>query len=135
MAAARDRHLAAIPEEEARRAKVIFLNYPNNPTAAEAPLDYLARTVALCRERGITVNAVQAGGARDTERVWREIAQMGHGRYIPIPQDGGHVLIIETPFDIEILELQDRITSSIVGAIEPDSEHRWRLAAPSTRFR
>ena len=29
----------------------------------------------MARERGIIVNAVQAGGARDTERVWREIAQ------------------------------------------------------------
>jgi Mg-chelatase subunit ChlD len=43
----------------------------------------------IARERDIIVNAVQAGGARDTERVWREIAQMGRGRYIPIPQDGG----------------------------------------------
>ena len=35
------------------------------------------------RERDILVNAVQAGGARDTERVWRTIAQLGGGRYIP----------------------------------------------------
>ena len=43
----------------------------------------------IARERDIIVNAVQAGGTRDTERVWREMAQMGRGRYIPIPQDGG----------------------------------------------
>ena len=54
--------------------------------------------LAIARERDIIVNAVQAGGARDTERVWREIAQMGHGRYIPIPQDGGQIVIIETPY-------------------------------------
>jgi Mg-chelatase subunit ChlD len=41
--------------------------------------------IRMARERGIVVNAVQAGGARDTERVWREIAQRGDGRYIPIP--------------------------------------------------
>ena len=68
----------------------------------------------IARERDIVVNAVQAGGARDTERVWREIAQMGRGRYIPIPQDGGHVLIIETPYDIEILELQGRINGTVI---------------------
>jgi len=39
----------------------------------------------LARQKGITVNAVQAGNARDTERVWREIAQRGNGEYIPIP--------------------------------------------------
>ena len=61
----------------------------------------------MAHDRGITVNAVQAGTARDTERVWREIAQLGDGRYIPIPQDGGHIVIIETPWDTEIIELQE----------------------------
>jgi hypothetical protein len=68
----------------------------------------------MARERGILVNAVQAGGARDTERVWREIAQMGNGRYIPIPQDGGHLVIIETPYDSEIIELQGKINGTVI---------------------
>ncbi len=68
----------------------------------------------MAQDRGITVNAVQAGNARDTERVWREIAQLGGGRYIPIPQDGGHLVIIETPFDIEILELQGKMNGTII---------------------
>ena len=68
----------------------------------------------MARERGIVVNAVQAGGARDTERVWREIAQMGQGRYIPIPQDGGHLVVIETPYDTEIIELQNHINGTVI---------------------
>jgi hypothetical protein len=68
----------------------------------------------MAHDRGITVNAVQAGGARDTERVWRDIAQRGEGRYIPIPQDGGHVVIIETPWDTEIIELQGRINGTVM---------------------
>ena len=68
----------------------------------------------MARERDIVVNAVQAGGARDTERVWREIAQMGRGRYIPIPQDGGHLVIIETLWDTEIIELQGRINDTVI---------------------
>ena len=68
----------------------------------------------IARERDIVVNAVQAGGARDTERVWREVAQMGRGRYIPIPQDGGQIVIIETPYDIEIFELQGRINGTVI---------------------
>jgi hypothetical protein len=68
----------------------------------------------MARDRGILVNAVQAGGARDTERVWRDIAQMGHGAYIPIPQDGGHLVVIETPYDVEIIELQRRINGTVI---------------------
>jgi LL-diaminopimelate aminotransferase len=42
-----------LPAEVLRRAKIVFLNYPNNPTAAVAPLEYLQRTVAICRTHGI----------------------------------------------------------------------------------
>jgi hypothetical protein len=70
--------------------------------------------IRMARDRGIIVNAVQAGGARDTERVWREIAQRGDGRFIPIPQDGGKIVIIETPFDDEIIELQGRINGTVI---------------------
>ena len=47
-------------------------------------------------------------------RVWREIAQMGGGVYIPIPQDGGKLVVIETPFDIEIIELQERLNGTVI---------------------
>ncbi|HEU4953390.1 MAG TPA: aminotransferase class I/II-fold pyridoxal phosphate-dependent enzyme, partial [Gemmatimonadales bacterium] len=42
-----------IPEAVLRRAKVAFVNYPNNPTAAVATLEYLERSVAICRRHGI----------------------------------------------------------------------------------
>jgi LL-diaminopimelate aminotransferase len=45
--------LEKIPEAVLRRAKLVFVNYPNNPTAAVATLDYLERTVAACRRHGI----------------------------------------------------------------------------------
>jgi LL-diaminopimelate aminotransferase len=45
--------LDEIPPEVLRRAKIAFVNYPNNPTAAVAPAAYLERTVALCRSHGI----------------------------------------------------------------------------------
>lgn len=44
-----------IPADVLQRAKLLFLNYPNNPTAAVAPLDYLARVVARCRELDIVL--------------------------------------------------------------------------------
>ena len=47
--------LDEIPDDTLRRTGIIYLNYPNNPTAAIAPRDYLARVVERCRELGILV--------------------------------------------------------------------------------
>lgn len=45
--------LDEIPRDVLRRARILYLNYPNNPTAAVAPRDYLAKVVAKCREHDI----------------------------------------------------------------------------------
>jgi LL-diaminopimelate aminotransferase len=47
--------LASIPAEVAARAKIIWVNYPNNPTAALAPRSFLAELVAWAREHRIIV--------------------------------------------------------------------------------
>jgi LL-diaminopimelate aminotransferase len=45
--------LEQIPAAVLRRSRLAFVNYPNNPTAAIAPIEYLERTVAVCRKYGI----------------------------------------------------------------------------------
>ncbi|MEO6526444.1 MAG: aminotransferase class I/II-fold pyridoxal phosphate-dependent enzyme [Gemmatimonadaceae bacterium] len=45
--------LDEIPRDVLDRTRLLYLNYPNNPTAAIAPLDYLHRVVRICRERDI----------------------------------------------------------------------------------
>ena len=47
--------LDAIPPDVARRAKVMWLNYPNNPTGAIADLDYFDRVVAFAKRYDIAV--------------------------------------------------------------------------------
>jgi len=47
--------LEELPPQRLDRVRLVFLNYPNNPTAAVAPREYLERTVRLCRERGILI--------------------------------------------------------------------------------
>jgi LL-diaminopimelate aminotransferase len=47
--------LDAIPRDVADRARILYLNYPNNPTAAAAPMEYLEGAVAWCRERDIVL--------------------------------------------------------------------------------
>jgi LL-diaminopimelate aminotransferase len=41
--------LQAIPAEVLRKARILFLNYPNNPTAAVAPRAFFAEAVAFAR--------------------------------------------------------------------------------------
>ena len=45
--------LTAIPSEVARRAKLLWLNYPNNPTGASAPFSFYEEAVAFAREHDI----------------------------------------------------------------------------------
>ena len=47
--------LDAIPEDAARKAKVIWLNYPNNPTGAIADGDYFTKVVEFAKAYDIAV--------------------------------------------------------------------------------
>ncbi|HPT68863.1 MAG TPA: LL-diaminopimelate aminotransferase [Syntrophomonas sp.] len=47
--------LEDIPAEIARKAKLMFLNYPNNPTGAIAGLDFFAKVVEFARQYDILV--------------------------------------------------------------------------------
>ncbi len=45
--------LDAIPGEVLRRAKILWLNYPNNPTGAVAPREFLSKAVEFSRRHGL----------------------------------------------------------------------------------
>src|SRR4051812_5195071 len=47
--------LDAIPADVWTRARMMFLNYPNNPTAGTADLPFFERVVALARQHGLIV--------------------------------------------------------------------------------
>lgn len=42
-----------IPDEIARKAKIMFLNYPNNPTAAVAPKEFIKEAIDFCIDNKI----------------------------------------------------------------------------------
>jgi LL-diaminopimelate aminotransferase len=48
-------YLDSIPTEVAERAKLMFINYPNNPTAAVAELEFFNRVVEFARKNRILV--------------------------------------------------------------------------------
>ncbi len=43
----------SIPENVARKAKILFLNYPNNPTTAVAEMDFIKEAVDFCVDNKI----------------------------------------------------------------------------------
>jgi LL-diaminopimelate aminotransferase len=45
--------LAAIPDEVAQKAKILYFNYPSNPTAATAPREFFEEIVAFARKHEI----------------------------------------------------------------------------------
>jgi LL-diaminopimelate aminotransferase len=45
--------LQAVPPEVLKRARLLFLNYPNNPTAAVAPKAFFAQAVAFARRHDL----------------------------------------------------------------------------------
>jgi len=45
--------LHAVPSDVVQRAKILWLNYPNNPTAATTSLDFFAEAVAFAREHNL----------------------------------------------------------------------------------
>jgi LL-diaminopimelate aminotransferase len=47
--------LEAVPTEVLHRARVLWLNYPNNPTGAVADITFFERTAAFAQERGLAV--------------------------------------------------------------------------------
>lgn len=47
--------LEAIPQDKARSARVLWLNYPNNPTGATAPVEFFEQVVAFAMRNDILV--------------------------------------------------------------------------------
>jgi len=47
--------LDAVPADVARRSKLLWLNYPNNPTGAVAGLDFFERAVAFARRYDLAI--------------------------------------------------------------------------------
>lgn len=47
--------LSSIPGDVLKKAKLIFINYPNNPTSAKAPLSFLKEVIEFASKHGLIV--------------------------------------------------------------------------------
>lgn len=119
--------------DDDKTLKMVFLVGDAPPKHYEQD-NYYQDTAKLAREKDIFVNTVLAGSATDTGDIWKEIASIGGGRFMQIPQDGG-TRIVETPYDQDIIALEKRINATVIpyGAA-PEREaaaakHSRKLAA------
>ncbi|MEW6724866.1 MAG: LL-diaminopimelate aminotransferase [Bacillota bacterium] len=78
--------LESIDPEVARRAKLMFLNYPNNPTAGVATLEFFEEAVAFCRQYDILLCHDSA---------YSEITFDGYRAPSPLQVEGAKTLCIE----------------------------------------
>ena len=96
-------------------AQVIFLvgdAPPHNDYRKERDTLDSAR---IATERGMVVNTIQCGNANETKVAWEAIAQYGQGKYFAIPQDGGVVQTIATPYDDQLSQLATKLGSTYVA--------------------
>ena len=101
-------------QEEDSTRRILFL-VGDAPPHMDYPQD--RKYPAVIREavaKGIVVNTVQAGNMQSTTKIWREMARLGHGDYHAIPQDGGLAVIVVTPFDERIREIQIRLNKTVI---------------------
>ena len=94
--------------------KIIYLvgDAPPHTDYKDGP-DY--RTV--CREaasKGVLINTIQCGNIAGTAEIWKEIAQKADGQYVALAQTG-NMRIVETPFDKEMQELNQKIGTTLIG--------------------
>lgn len=95
-------------------SRIIFLVGDAPPHMDYANGPKYENILKTARQKGIIVNAVQAGEDIETESYWRKIAELGGGKYMAIPQDGGQISKIPTPMDAPIIAVQAKIDATIV---------------------
>ncbi len=101
---------ALLRERVGKLSQVLFLVGDAPPHDDYQQLPSVQNTAKKARQSGIFVNAIQVGNIRETEPVWREVAQLGGGEYFAIAQNGG-VQAIATPYDAPLAKLGDDMSA------------------------
>ncbi len=90
------------------------------------------RYSVLAAEAGtsqIVLNTIRCGHDDATELAWREIAELGHGEFSTIDEDGG-VHQVATPYDAKLSELSDRIDhGAVIVGDEGRARYMGKMAA------
>ena len=69
-----------------------------------------------CRDavkKGVFINTLKMGNCAGAEQVWREVAMITGGDYIPVDQNANGY-VVTTPYDADIARLQNTIDNTVV---------------------
>lgn len=122
--------LDAVPEQVATRSKILWLNYPNNPTGAVAGIDFFERAVAFARRYGLAVlhdgpysevafdgyrpvSFLQADGARDVGIEFHSLSKSFNMTGWRIGMAVGNAQIIDA-----LMRVKSNLDSGIPQAIQ-----------------
>jgi hypothetical protein len=92
-------------------------------------------TARAAREQDIVINTIQCGDDATAAPIWRELAELGAGRYVAIRQDGG-MLATRTPQDDELAALQRALAETMIAwgsageQAELEAKRRTAASAP-----
>jgi hypothetical protein len=128
VAAALDATLHKMPwRHDARKLVFLVGDAPPADRGDVPAFDVLAREAG---DQQIILNTIRCGWDPDTERAWKTIAELGHGQFSTIQQDGG-VQQVATPYDAKLAELSARIDSTtvIVGDEAAHAAYERNMAA------
>lgn len=87
-------------------------------------------TVALAKQKGIIVNAIQCGQDSSATADWQQVASLGQGNYFQVEQSGNAVAIT-TPYDKKLAELSNKLdkTRLFYGNDEEKAKQASKMAA------
>ncbi len=122
--------LDAVPEQMARGAKTLWLNYPNNPTGAVADLEFFERAVAFARRYDIAIlhdgpysevafdgyrptSLLQANGARETGIEFHSLSKTYNMTGWRIGVAAGNATVIDA-----LMRVKSNLDSGIPQAIQ-----------------
>lgn len=106
--------------------KLVFIA-GNEPADQDPELDF--REVSeLARQEGIFVHAIFWGTAEHAHaETWKELAWFADGRFASVDHNTGTV-IVETPFDQQLVELSTALTETFIPLGERGRERQAQLA-------
>ncbi len=112
--------------EEKNALKVIFVC--GNEAADQDKGNPIEDVAKLAKEKGVYLNAIYCGADNDgIAPGWRQIAELGGGKYANIDMNKAKQQVINTPFDKEIAELSGKLNATYVvygreGAAKADNQ-------------
>lgn len=145
--------LSALPAEVVDQAALIFLNYPNNPTGALAPLEFFEEAVAWARENHVIIahdaayNELYLADERPASILQvegaREVAVEFHSASKTFNMTGWRIGFAVGNADViaNLARIKANLDSGVFGAIQDAAMHAYdridgpELAAMRTLYR